>query len=243
MTHHDELRLSLGSYLTGALSPAARIEVGDHLKHCETCRAELVELAALPGLLGRLGPRPLGSQPFGSSPFGAGSSAASGSGAVPGGPPEGLLAELLARARRIEDKSRWRLRRVRAATIAVAAAAVVTVAIVVAPRLASSPGTSYHLHAEIASARLAGQVTLVPKPWGTELALSLQGLPAGASCEAVVSGIHGQRVAIGNWSATPNHVARVDLASAMSPAQLASLTIETAVGKPLLGLTLPRSRT
>lgn len=241
MTNHDELRLSLGSYLTGALGPAARAEVGDHLEHCEACRAELVELAALPGLLGRIGQRQFGFQPFDSSLFGAGSSASNLTGAMSASPPEGLLSELLSRARRIEDMTRRRVRRLRAAAIVAAAAAIVAAAIVVVPTLASSPGTSYHLSAKARSTSLAGQVTLLPKPWGTQLALTLQGLPPGVSCVAVVTGTHGQRAAIGNWSATPDHVARVEVASDMSPSQLASLTIQTVAGKPLLGVTLSRS--
>ncbi|MDA8318034.1 MAG: hypothetical protein M0010_23125 [Actinomycetota bacterium] len=239
MTQHDELRLSLGSYLIGALGPATRLEVGDHLKRCETCRAELVELAALPGLLGRLGAQQLGSQ-LGFSACGTASAASSLSGTMPDSPPEGLLDEMLDRARRIEDRSRRRLRRLRAAAIVAAAAAIVATALALAPAVASRPGTSYRLHAEIPSTSLAGKVTLVPKPWGTELALSLQGLPPRVACEAVVTGTHGQRAAIGNWSATQDHAARVEIASDMSPSQLASLTIETVAGSPLLGVTLPR---
>ena len=242
MTQHDELRLSLGSYLTGALGPATRLEVGEHLKACDPCRAELVELAALPGLLGRLGPRQLGSQ-LGSSAFGAASSASSLTGAMPDGPPEGLLGELLARARRLEGRSRRHLRRLRAAAIVATAAAIVAVAFALVPAVAPRPGTSYRLHAEISSAGLAGTVTLVPKPWGTALALSLQGLPPQVACQAVVTGTHGQRAAIGNWSATQDHAARVEIASDMPPSQLASVTIETVAGRPLIGVAIPGSGT
>jgi hypothetical protein len=121
-------------------------------------------------------------------------------------------------------------------------AAIVAAAFAAAPTLARAPvaGTSYRLRAEAASTRLAGQVTVVRKPWGSELALSLQGLPAREACEAIVTGLDGQRAAVGNWSATPDHSARVDVASALSPAQLASLTIETIAGAPLLGVTLPQ---
>jgi len=233
MTDHDDLRLSLGSYLTGALGPTARAQVEDHLQRCDTCRSELVELAALPGLLGRLGQGQLGPEPFGPSPFGR-----TPGGAMSARPPDELLSGLLAQARRIEDGSRRRLRRLRAATAALGVAVVVTATFAVAPTLAPAPGNSYQLRAEAASTRLAGRVTLLRKPWGTELALSLQGLPAREACEAVVTGVHGQRATIGNWSATPNHLARVDLASDMLPAQLASLTVQTVTGAPLLGVTL-----
>ncbi len=241
MTNHDDLRLSLGSYLTGGLGPTARAEIDDHLRHCDACRAELVELAALPGLLARLGGQ-LGAQQLDHSLFAANSPAFIPAGTLSADPPDGLLNGLLAQARRIEDRSRRRVRRVWAAAATFAAAAAVATAFAVAPTLAPAPtpGTSYRLRAEAASAGLAGRVTLIPKPWGTELALSLQGLPGREDCEVVVTGMHGQRATIGNWSATPDHVARVDVASDMSASQLASLTVRTVAGTALLGATLTR---
>jgi len=232
MTDHDELRLSLGSYLTGSLGPAARAELEGHLKLCEACRAELVELAALPGLLGRLGREELAARAFGAEPTGP----------VPADPPDRLLSALLARAGQIEDASRRRLRRLRAATVATAAAAIVAAAFAVAPILASHPkaGTAYQLRAEAPSPGLAGRVTLLPKPWGTELELSLRGLPAGEDCEAVVTGRDGERATIGSWGATPDHAALVDVASDLRPSQLDSLVVQTVSGAALLDVTLDR---
>lgn len=242
MTDHEDLRLSLGSYLTGALAPTARAEMDEHLRHCDACRAELVDLAALPGLLGRLGPGLLGTgppdhalvtpAPFATSPVSAVSAA----------PPEGLLSGLLAQARRIEDRSRRRLRRLRAATAAAAGVAVVAAAFAVAPALTPTPGTSYQLRAEASSSPgVAGRVTLLRKPWGTELALSLHGLPPHASCQVIVTGVGGQRSTIGDWAATPDRSARLDAASDMSPAQLASVTVETVAGARLLGVTFSQA--
>ena len=240
MTSHEEMRLSLGSYLTGGLGPAARAEVDDHLRSCDACRAELVDLAALPGLLGRLRPEQLASQPFDYSSSGAGPSHSDPFVAAFAGPGDEGLRGLLAQARRIEDRSRRRLRRVRAAMVTFAVAAVVATAFAVVPAAAPVSGTSYRLRAETVSTHLGGSVTLIRKPWGTELALYLQGLPAGKDCEAVVTGLHGQSAAIGNWSATPDHVARVTLASDMSPSELASLTVRTVAGAPLLTATLTK---
>jgi hypothetical protein len=224
MTTHDDLRLSLGSYLTASLGPAARAEVEEHLHHCEACRSEVVELAGLPGLLGRLGREELGRWP--SAPDEP----------EPGvvRPPDGLLSGLLAQAERIEATSRRRLRRLRAASVTAAVAAVAAVAFAVAPTLATSPGTSYRLRPETVASHLAGQVTLVPKPWGTELSLALQGLPEGADCVAVVTGVDGRRSTIGSWSATPDHAAKVEVASDLAPTQLGSFAVETTAGVVLL---------
>jgi hypothetical protein len=238
MTSHDDVRLALGSDLTGALGPAGRAEVDDHLQGCESCRDELVELAALPGLLGRVRSRDPDAHPLEADLFGPGSLAP----AASPPPPDGLLAELLAEARRTEQLARRRARRLRVTAAAGVLAAVVVASLALAARLAPAPGTSYRLHAEAASPRLAGEVTLLAKPWGTELELSLQGLPARQGFQAVVTGVDGQRATIGDWSTTPDHVARVEVASDLSPTELASLTVESASGAPLLGVRFTHQR-
>jgi anti-sigma factor RsiW len=47
-------QISVASYVLGALPPAERREVDAHLRTCEDCRAELIAMAGLPGLLARL---------------------------------------------------------------------------------------------------------------------------------------------------------------------------------------------
>ena len=41
-----------GAYVLGALDPAERAEFEAHLRTCAACRAEVAEIAPLPGLLG-----------------------------------------------------------------------------------------------------------------------------------------------------------------------------------------------
>lgn len=43
-----------GVYVLGALAPGQRLEFERHMASCEECRAEVNDLAVLPGLLGRL---------------------------------------------------------------------------------------------------------------------------------------------------------------------------------------------
>ena len=45
---------AVGLLVAGALSPADRAECEAHLRDCARCQRELVDVAALPGLLGRL---------------------------------------------------------------------------------------------------------------------------------------------------------------------------------------------
>ncbi|MPZ86370.1 MAG: hypothetical protein GEV28_40775 [Actinophytocola sp.] len=46
--------ITLGAYLLGALEPSERYEFEAHLAGCETCRAELIRLAPLPGMLNQI---------------------------------------------------------------------------------------------------------------------------------------------------------------------------------------------
>src|ERR1700741_2107962 len=46
--------VTLGAYLLGALDPQERFDFEAHLGGCDTCRAELVRLAPLPGMLNQI---------------------------------------------------------------------------------------------------------------------------------------------------------------------------------------------
>jgi hypothetical protein len=54
-----EASAALGAYVLGALEPAERQEVADHLSGCAACAAELAELEGLPVLLDRVRPEDL----------------------------------------------------------------------------------------------------------------------------------------------------------------------------------------
>ena len=49
-----EIRQALGVYVVGAIDPAERSIVDQHLASCTACRDELAGLAGLPALLGRV---------------------------------------------------------------------------------------------------------------------------------------------------------------------------------------------
>ncbi|WP_226874289.1 anti-sigma factor family protein [Microbispora sitophila] len=50
----EEVRISLGAYVLGALDAEETAEVEAHLETCAACRAELAELSGLPSLLARV---------------------------------------------------------------------------------------------------------------------------------------------------------------------------------------------
>ena len=69
---HDcaDIRLSLGAYVLGSLEPADRSIVEHHLADCPSCRAEVSQLAVLPGLLGRLTVEQVAAEPPTAPPAG-----------------------------------------------------------------------------------------------------------------------------------------------------------------------------
>ena len=54
-----DVAIDLGAYVLGALAPADRRRVEEHLERCPACVAELAEFTALPGLLSRVDPADL----------------------------------------------------------------------------------------------------------------------------------------------------------------------------------------
>ena len=217
MSDHTEMRLALGSYLVGALSPVERAVFEGHLRDCESCRDELKDLSVLPGFLGRLTPE----QVVGGFPA----------------PPESLLTGLLARASLVERSRTRRLRRWQGAVAVLTAAAAATIGILAVPTT-SPPGTSYQLQSALASTSSTGVVTLVSKPWGTELLLAMKKLPPGITCVAVVTSQSGQREFVGSWGATASHSARVTLATDVSMTHLRSITVITSQGTRILNARL-----
>lgn len=54
MITHDDVRVLVGALVLGGLSEDDRVTVTQHLRTCADCRAELTEVAPLPGLLNRM---------------------------------------------------------------------------------------------------------------------------------------------------------------------------------------------
>lgn len=223
MNDHDDFRLSLGSYLVGALDPAQRAGLEIHLHSCGVCRDELSYLSVIPAFLGRLSTEEFerGHPPL----------------------PETLLPGLLERARVVELAERRRLRRWRRATAALALAAAGLLGVLALPahRAASPLGPSYALRPTVAAVRLTGDVTLVHRAWGTAMVLSVKGLPSGVNCVAVLEDSHGRVEDVGFWGPTPTHDVQVQVASDMTTAALSRLTIETIAGRPLLTTSFTRA--
>jgi hypothetical protein len=171
----------LGAYVLGALDPAERRQVDEHVAGCPACAAELAEFAALPALLGRVRPEDLQAPSVTPSPdlFDRVSAAAAadrrrGPGARTGG-----------RGRRL---------------LLVAAAVLIVVG--------AGAGITSWLRGSGEETRsvVAGpvhmSVTVTEQGDGTALDVSVAGVPARTNCTLVVVDRDGDRHQAGEWSAT-----------------------------------------
>ncbi len=220
-----EFRHLLGVYVVGAIDPADRALVDDHLADCQACRDELAGLAGLPAMLSRV-PGPDVER------------LALGSGALDeDAPPPGDLLNSLLRKVSLRRRSRlWR----GAITVA-AAAAIAAAGGTAAVTLAMRGGPA---HTEVASATsnrtgVAAVVDYAPTPWGgTTMRVQVTGIPTGDRCQFWAVGSTGKTYA-GAWTIQPGYGAGwYSVASRAASDSVRSFQI-TSSGKVLL--TIPAS--
>src|SRR4051794_22727997 len=171
----------LGAYVLGALDPAERRQVDEHVARCPACAAELAEFAALPALLDRVRPEDLLAPPATPSPdlFDRVSAAAAAD-----------------RRRVAEGRPARRGRRL----VLVAAAVLVVVgagAGITSWLLASGEETR-----TVVAGPVHMTVTVDEQGDGTALDVIVAGVPPRTNCTLVVVDRDGDRHQAGEWSAT-----------------------------------------
>ncbi|MGW5107550.1 anti-sigma factor family protein [Nocardia sp. NPDC004123] len=177
---HEHYRHLLGAYVLGGLGPADKAAVDAHSADCPACRRELAEFAVVPGLLAKA-EAPQDDSPIQEQSFVA--------------LRETLRAVSTARAAQ-------RRRRVFATAGLTAAALAAGVALGFVLHPAESPGTSATdrvIAFTTGSGTSSSTIDLTPKPWGTELHLTLRDLPAGLRLTAVAVGANGQSEPAATW--------------------------------------------
>jgi hypothetical protein len=216
-----EFRHLLGVYVVGAIDPADRALVDEHLPGCQACRDELAGLAGLPAMLSRV-PAPdverLGLE----------------SGVlVDDPPPPGDLLNSLLRNVSLRRRSRlWR------GAIAVAAAAAVAAAGGTAAVELAMRGAPAHTEVASATSTSTGVTAVVDyakTPWdSTTMRVHISGIPTGTTCKLWVVGTSGKSYA-GSWTVRPgyNPQAWYSGTSSASPSSVHSFQI-TAGSKVLL---------
>ena len=169
-----EIRPLLGVYVVGAIDPAERVIVDEHLSQCPQCRDELAGLAGLPAMLSRVPAADV--ERLSGEPSGLPEMAE---------PSAELLNSLL---RKVTAKRRSRLWR--GAVAVAASAAIAAGAATAATELTKAP-VAVHDIARGANAHtnVAAVVDYAPTPWGTtSMRVQVSGIPPGTHCEFMING-------------------------------------------------------
>jgi hypothetical protein len=217
---HDVLRLVLGGYVLGTLSPAEMEQAQAHLAECAECRAEHDQLAGLPALLATVTAAEAAGQAVpaagedlvdrlvaraaestqGSSPAGP---------TVPAVPQAGVLERLLQQAAARRRRT-WRLQLAGAAAsltfIAAAVGGTWLAAVGSVGSQATRPGptapTAWRTFSGSDPATgVTASVKVSPSAWGSVLQVSAKGAPAGITCRLQAVGPGGARADGATWRA------------------------------------------
>jgi hypothetical protein len=218
-----EMRQLLGVYVVGAIDPADRSVVDEHLGSCQACRDDLAGLAGLPAMLSRV-PAPDVEQ------------LASATG-LPDDvePSDKLLNSLLSKVAARRQNRLWKGAVGIAAAVAVAAAGA-TAAVELARPVTQAA------HADVVSATssttgVAAVVDYSATPWGgTAMRVKVRGIAPGTTCQFYVVGQDGRGFA-GQWTVQNSYgdQAWYPAASASSPSTVRSFQL-TAGGKVLVNI-------
>ena len=214
---HDDIRHALGAYTAGALDPAERARVDEHLGTCTACREELARFAALPGLLARL----------------------SAGEVLPS-----VLAEdaIATRAIVVAGRERRALRRRllawRVATVAAALAVVAVVGVAIVGPTPVDAGDRYV--ADEASA--VAEAVVEPRDWGMRVRLSVDEIPdrEGYILWAVPHEGEGEDAYVASWLRSSRPVELVG-SCYMAPDLIDRLEVRTVEDEVVAVLTLDRA--
>jgi predicted anti-sigma-YlaC factor YlaD len=220
-----EARRALGVYIVGAIDPAERALVDEHLGRCSACREELAGLAGLPALLGRV--------PRAEAELLAMDDAELH--ALDEPPPE-LLQSLLRQVAARRKARRWRL--------VVAAAAAVLVGLAAGAGLSQLIGAPpAGQQAEVASATdSATHVSAVVDytPAGSQVAMRVRvsGIPTGTTCDFWVVNGAGHRSWAGSWTIKNGYQTEhwYPGSAHVAASSVRDFLITTVHGKPLLSI-------
>jgi len=189
------VRQELGAYVLGALAPADRSMLEQHLMSCGRCREDLAALAGLPALLGRV--------PLAEAALLCGEPAADkgmGAGAL-----EQSLTSMLARVARVRRR-RSRLTAAAAVLITAMAAALGLQVWPHAAPLSVSEGPGAAIATGFSPVtRAAATVRYSARAWGTQLQVHVAGIPAGTSCQFWVISTTGHDIPAGGWTVAAGH--------------------------------------
>ncbi|KUN09465.1 hypothetical protein AQI95_05515 [Streptomyces yokosukanensis] len=223
-TDHDALRMALGGYVLGGLSPAETEQVRAHLATCDACRAEYEQLAGLPALLAMVTPAeaagrtaPAGHEDLADRLVRRAAEEAQGAPQEPSGipsapqaPEAGLIDRMLQQAAARRRRT-WRLQLAGAAAslMLVAAAAVGGTWLAAGTSVTSqgkqpgpaAPTPSRTFSGTDSTTGVTASVKVFSSAWGSVLQVSAHGAPAGVICRLQAIGPGGTRADAATWRA------------------------------------------
>ncbi len=187
------IRQLLGVYVVGAIDPAERTLVDDHLGTCPDCREELAGLAGLPALLGRV-------------PVHDAERLILHSAEVKDleEPPAELLSSLLGRVAERRAVRRWRGLAAAAAAVVIAVAGGAVGARIIGPAGHPAAG-QVAVAADVVSAtnphtNVTATVRYAARSWGTKMDVWVTGIKGGTACQIYAVNASGQRWEAGSWT-------------------------------------------
>ena len=188
-----EIRQALGVYVLGAIDPAERARVDDHLATCLECREELASLAGLPAMLRKV---PIVEAERLAAP--------DQDPELAGVPSAEMLTSLVARTANVRRIHRWRTIATAAAVAIVALGGGAAVASALQPSAApSAPVVTAAWHRTSGTGPVAGARLTVryrPRLWGTEMDVNVTGLQPGSVCDFQVVDASGRPEVVGSWT-------------------------------------------
>jgi hypothetical protein len=214
MVEHEDLVLAIGPYLLGALDGGTRGALRDHLDSCDTCREELVRLAAVPGLLSHAG-----------SPV-----------PDPDADPSPALRDRLV-AQVLAERARHR-RRERLAAAAAALLLVLVPAGLFATLRAEPPAPErpYRtMSAMPASGPLRGEIGWTREGWGAQLFVVTEGLARDQRLVLLVESRDGRREQAAAWEGVEGTVRALG-ATSIQEEDIARFVVSSETGEELLVL-------
>ena len=208
--------LSLGAYVLGAVSAAEREAIDRHLDECAACRAELVGLAPLPGLLSRVSADDVDGEP------------------APDAPPPELPSR--PRRRRPAFRHRW--------VLAIASACLLVLAVAAGglflpgSRHPETSAATVVLAGTDATTGVRATARATTQPWGSGVSLRLLYVQPRAHCRLVVNARDGAKEVAGSWVANSSlDDTAIPGASSLRLNDIASMDVYTSTGKRLVHLT------
>ena len=168
-----DIRQALGVYVLGAIDPAERAQVDEHLATCPECREELASLAGLPAMLRKV--------PMVEAERLAALDAEPDAAEVPS---EEMLKSLVAHTSNVRRIHRWR------GGAAIATAVQSSSPSIAAEHWRTASGTATGIHLTVMYRSV---------PSGSLIKANVTGAPPGAVCELQVVDGHGRVMPLGSW--------------------------------------------